>query len=521
MFTVSGNLGFANIIVDGNGSEKPLDGISGGIAYVQNGGSLKISNGAMLQNSVTTGDGGAVYVAAGGTATFSGGTINGNTAANGAGIYLTSGSRLNLSGNPSFGGTGTDTSGDLIRAGNFVTWSYTAGENEKNGGKNYTNVRQDIYIAGYENDPAASLAVTGNITSGNGTIWVWAEYAGHYEMLNQFAVIRNTAGTVNDNTYKAFRNARPDSVTLCGGDYLTGRKGDDPSYIYWTGGFDVQFKKIDGFGAPLPNAVFTLYEAVYNSATNTIDMGGATDRTAKSSNGDIPDPNNPGVMLPVGTVLFEKVPTGVYYMRETATPSADYVNNNNYIVLVGESTLEGAADADPRSGIWATDVLSGITKEHVNAQISKDIIGEPQDRVYAIFLIDSTTGKEAVATPDIAKYGVMNVSTAKTETILRKVEQPSTHSLSGAKFDLLYYDGSVAAKDLVSTLPSGVFFLDDLPKGIYFLHEKTVPTGYSGAKPFFVLIVQDDAVMLGDTSGIRSFSSIERARTAADSWRTN
>ena len=532
VLTIGNNATLQNSSVEGNGGAINL---ASGSSLTMSGGTIKDCN--------ATGLGGAVYVAANATASVSGGTINGNTAVNGAGIYLMSGSTLNLSGNPNFGGTdrkggsGTDKDDLMGTEGNFVLRDATfktETEEPTNGGKQYPKdgenylVRQDIYIAGYEQtDPAASLAVTGNITSGNGTIWVWADAVDHYEMLKQFAVFSgNGTGLSNANkesSMKAFRNARPDSETICGGDYLTGQMGETRNWIYWTGGFDVQFKKIDGFGEPLPNAVFTLYEAAYNSGTNTIDMGTATDIKARSSNGDIPDPNNPSVMLPVGTVLFEKVPTGVYYMKETTTPSADYVNNNTYIVLVGESTLEGAAEADPRSGIWATDVLSGITEGNVNAQISKEILGEPQDRVYVIFLIDSTTGK-AVATPDIAKYGVMNVSTAKTETILRKVEQPWTHSLSGAKFDLLYYDGSVAAKDLISTVPSGVFFLDDLPKGIYFLHEKTIPTGYSDATPFFVLIVQDDVVMLGSGSTIRSYKSIDGvdgARTAADSWRLN
>lgn len=493
VLTIGNNATLQNSSVEGNGGAVNL---ASGSSLTMSGGTIKDCN--ATGNGNANGFGGAVYVAANATASVRGGTINGNTAVNGAGIYLTAGSTLNLSGNPNFGGPGTDTDGNFTNEGNFVNWGYTAEANEKNGGKNYTNVRQDIYIAGYENDPAASLAVTGNITSGNGTIWVWAEYVGHYEMLNQFAVIRNTAGTVNDNTYKAFRNARPDSVTLCGGDYLTGRKGDDPSYIYWTGGFDVQFKKIDGFGEPLPNAVFTLYEAVYNSGTNTIDMGDTTGRTAKSSNGDIPDPNNPGAMLPVGTVLFEKVPTGVYYMRETATPSADYVNNNTYIVLVGESTLEGAG-TDPRSGIWASNVLSGITNDNVNAQISKDIIGEPQDRVYAIFLIGGTTGKEAVATPDIAKYGVLNVSTSEKTVILSKVNQVYSQ-LSDGRFIIYRFDRSPLERDnegepmVFSSDSRGVYFVGSLPYGTYLVEEIRQPAGYRMPSHYFVFTVTADGV---------------------------
>ena len=499
MIIVEGkNLTLTNIILDGSSVNVKTDG---GIAYVQKGGSLTVTNGAVLQNSVVSGNGGAVFVAQDGTVTVNSGTIDSNSAAYGAGIYLTAGSTLYLSGDPSFGGTDCVTQDELGSGkavddlkgtdGNFVRMDFKKGEELTNGGKQYRKdgdsylVRQDIFLAGTA-DFLGSINVTDSITSGNGTIWVWADNDKHYEMLKQFAVFSGNGTNLSDNvkasTMRAFRNARPDSDTICGGEYLTGQKGEEQNWIYWTGGFDIQFKKIDGFGNALSGAVFTLYEAAYDSTTNTIVMGSATDRTATSSDGNIPDPNNPGVMLPVGTVLFEKVPTGVYYMRETATPSVDYVNNNTYIVLVGESTLEGA---HTRTGIWASDgTLSGITESNVEAQI-KNVNGETTDRIYAIFLIDNTTG-EAVATPDIANFGIMNLSVAERKVILRKVAQNTYTTITGAKFRIFRADLSEVepvGNAYYEVGAAGCYFVGNLPFGKYYLVEIDVTeAGYSGNK---------------------------------------
>ena len=38
---------------------------------------------------------------------------------------------------------------------------------------------------------------------------------------------------------------------------------------------------------------------------------------------------------------------------------------------------------------------------------------------------------------------------------------------------------------------SGVYFIDKLPYGVYYLHEVTAPTGYSSGK-WFTLTVKDD-----------------------------
>ena len=99
---------------------------------------------------------------------------------------------------------------------------------------------------------------------------------------------------------------------------------------------------------------------------------------------------------------------------------------------------------------------------------------------YALFLIDSASGK-AVTTPDIAKYGVMNIPTAQRKALLRKVALTSYDSLKGAQFDILRYDRTVLASDQTS-LDTGVFFIGKLPYGTYYVHEKEYPTNQSVEK---------------------------------------
>ena len=116
MFTNKSELTLTVITLDGANNTYSAT-VDGGIVYVARGGSLTVTNGAVLQNAVTTENGGAVYADVNSTVNVNGGTINGNTAANGAGIYLAWSNAdnyavLNLSGSPNFGGTGTaDASG--------------------------------------------------------------------------------------------------------------------------------------------------------------------------------------------------------------------------------------------------------------------------------------------------------------------------------------------------------------------------------------------------------------------------
>ena len=231
MFTVEGELILENVVLDGAKSTQKAVTADGGIVNVPADGKLTVKTGAILRNSATSGNGGAIYVADEGTVTVSGGTINANAvrdAGLGAGIYLAEGARLNLSGNPYFGGTGVYNDGSM----NLTVGNIQGGAN-----------RQDIYIAGYHDDAedatnAESLVIDGDLLSGGGTIWVWAEEEPHYRTQQQFAKytedVRNPIVSM-----AALRNARPDTETGADqvGHYLYGvtKEDDTERNVYWVG----------------------------------------------------------------------------------------------------------------------------------------------------------------------------------------------------------------------------------------------------------------------------------------------
>lgn len=313
MITVGGDLTLYNVILDGAKSSFTARA-DGGIVHVENNGRLTIRNGATLQGSKTTAkggavyadrgstvtmtggtvslnesaeEGGAVYVADGGVVTMTGGTVNRNeSAGDGAGIYLAEGSKLNLSGNPGFGGNGLNVSGNIdTTKGNLKQGTLVA---QTNGGKNYEKARQDIFIAGYEGDDgatnAASLVVTGNLSSGNGTIWVWAAEVPHYQMLQQFAVIAEGAAVTADAVH-AFRNARDDTAAKNDtGEYLYGTlEGEKAGFVYWSGisgSRKVILRKVDSAHTSLKDREFSIYKGTsttpYKPKDETVPLSGLT-----------------------------------------------------------------------------------------------------------------------------------------------------------------------------------------------------------------------------------------------------
>lgn len=460
LFTVKngGDLTIGSVVLDGAKASYPIEG-NGGIANVESGGKLAILGGATLQNSKAA-SGGAVYVASGGTVTMTGGTIWKNESVeNGAGIYLEQGSTLNLSGNVSFGGKGTDIGGNIRnRDGNLQEGSLIA---KLNGGKAYERARQDIYLAEGGETPA-SIVLTGNMSGDAGGIWVWAESENHYVTMKPFATVQ-AGKSVDGATYAMFRNARSDDVTLCGGDtYLSGSAGEVAGLVYWSGGFDVQFNKIDGFGTPQSGATFTLYTDA--ACANPLAKGGeAATATSDAS----------------GAVLFEQVPGGIYYMKETRVP-AGYVNANTYVVLVGATALQGAG----------TGVLAGLAQSDIAAQVGTG--NDAKDA--AVFLY---ANGRATATPNIEQYGLMNISATERKVILKKVNG-SFEPLEGARFDILRYDRTVVASDTVS-YANGAFWIGNLPYGTYYLHE----TGYPTDTPrnwWFTLTVDAAGATVSDRS---------------------
>jgi len=232
------------------------------------------------------------------------------------------------------------------------------------------------------------------------------------------------------------------------------------NHVIWgtTGGAEVSFLKVDGFGKPLAGAKFSLYtNMACTSEKVTVTLGDGTSVTEVVSND-------------AGQVSF-RAPVGVYYMKETQSPTGYEPNNKVYIVLVGGTYMAVPAE---RSGEWA-GVLSGIQQGNVNSQRGTLTAGK-YEKDSAIFQLEE--GK-AVTTPDIAAYGIMNVSTTQPKMILRKIDESYT-SLEGAVFEIYSYDMTkldLSSDNLGPSDVNGVFFIGNLPYGYYYLHETTCPDG--------------------------------------------
>lgn len=484
LFTVeNGSLSLENIILDGTG----YTGLSnGGLICVNNGGKLSVGTGTTLQNSTDDTKGGAIYLAPGAEATVTACTITGNKAADGAGIYVSANAKLNISDSINFGGSS-------ITAGNFST-NAISGESPKNATQDYPYGRQDIYLAESEDAPT-SLYVTGELTGGDGTIWVWAESEKHYGMNKDFALVTSPA-LLTEATMHAFRNAREDAVTGCGSEYLTGQVGSQQMWIAWTGGINVNFKKTDGFGEKLEGAKFTLFTDL--ACTEFVMNQG--ERVTATSNEN-------------GVVTFEAVSNGVYYLMETVSPDGYEENTNRYILLVGKDYVTVPTDANKITGVWA-NVLRGITQEQIDAQRTAynkvfnntELYGDDYKRDetnYVIFRLEENADSYRYSTiPDIARKGIVNFSSVKRPVILSKVNTVLM-PLAGGKFTLRSIDGSEIKNDnLLDSDESGVFFAGVLSVGTYLLEETAAPhnpknSAESYTKPdhYFVFQVTESGIM--------------------------
>ncbi len=221
-------------------------------------------------------------------------------------------------------------------------------------------------------------------------------------------------------------------------------------------GVDVLFKKIDGFGNAVGGAEFTLYED-YNGAQNAT-AGKVVKITVNDAEANsVTSASAASGTVQIGDVCF-KAPVGTWYMRETGNPdSTKYADNDNIYQLVIQD---------------------------------KDNIA-----------IKRYDGTSAADIPDIAAYGIMNISKAERKTILRKINT-SFAPLDGAVFEIFRYDrtkvsGTDISGNTAETFTSGtcgVYFIGDLPHGTYYVHETVIPSAYQattsgGDGNWFVLTV--------------------------------
>ena len=325
LFTVSGRLRVKDIVLDGR-KDAFTAYADGGLFKVENEGTLEIESGAVLQNSfagttteadgvtvVKQHEGGAVYVAAGGTVRMSGGAVKGNVSdGDGAGIYLAAGSVLRLSGSPDFGGTDMDAGGYLKGVdGNFKNGTLTG---QNNGGKTYTKARQDIYLC--DGLKRARLIVEGDLSGADGSIWVWAEAADMYGQLKSFAGLAN--GITFTGKASVFRNAREDDVTLnTGGNPILGTsEGENRNLLYWSGdqgGARLILRKIEaGTDVSLANVTFTIYRGTSATPYAVLRRNGNV-----SVNEQLKDLTSDAT----GVFWAGKLPFGTYRIEEQQVPA--------------------------------------------------------------------------------------------------------------------------------------------------------------------------------------------------------
>ena len=314
--------------------------------------SKKYYYGTMIQqgNSQISGctaeyNGGAVFIEYGYYELKGNAGISGCTAKDGAGIYVSdyahtkdafiagtastsARTTLKLSGSPTFG-SGT--------AANTV--SVTGYSGQTNGGESvYTGnkARQDIYIAGFSGTDVASVQVTGDLTSGDGSIWVWAENEDHYQFEDQFAVFTDGV-TDKENTFKAFRNARHDGETdnplaSEGIKYLFGVEGEG-SFIVWgvvvEGSRRVILRKVSGKTGniydQLAGAVFTIYKGDTDTKIKGTDIYGNAEAESFESGAS-------------GVFFSGVMEYGRYELQETTAPGSYGSNEGNWFCLIVDGT---------------------------------------------------------------------------------------------------------------------------------------------------------------------------------------
>lgn len=407
-------------------------------------------------------------------------TRNGDVveAEKGACIYLEQGSRLNLSGSPKF-------SRNIL----------PNQERIPNGGVS-DNVRQDIYLAGYKSENAASIYVTGKLTTDENMIWVWPEESPHRLPNEQFAKIGRT--DIDDSSLNCLRNALSDTDTGCNyGEYLAGvRIGTDIENIYWDKMYTVSFKKKDNKAVGVPGAGFTLYKDM--DCTSVVAEAFSVDGDTQTK----------------GRVTFTSISIGAYYMKETTVPESFKANNATYLVLVGTPYLSNTTVS---KDLWEGDgPLNVPDAEVLVARLTTDA-----NKYYGIFPLDAN--KKAILRANLASntVGIENIRSDYPVSFM-KVDNKGK-ALPGAAFTIYsqmkdaegnpetFYDGypklmrwsrdgetypapvksadgTDAYKDIDNkTLPKGTVYFRELPLGTYFLLETEYPgRNGDGERTFFV-----------------------------------
>ena len=219
-----------------------------------------------------------------------------------------------------------------------------------------------------------------------------------------------------------------------------------------------------------------------------------------------------------GLVVFDKIPPGTYFLKETQAPKLkpdDAASTLRYeaaeeiykLVVDGKGYFTlytaGSKDADGKP-IWTT-----VTEvETAKTKLVK--VGDA-------YTLPGTAGANAEGTVGI--YSVMNVSPLTRKVILKKVKAAGDpyEPLDGKEFRIYradlseYTDGQVSGGGYVSGA-SGVYFIGELPYGVYYLEEKADPAIW-----FWLIVDESGTYMPGltEAGGAVQYGSKEDAMTAA------
>lgn len=486
----------------------------GGAISIGDGCTVSISNAQFTSNSVSSGDesaalGGAIKLG-NTTLDMMDVVIRQNTAYEGSAVYVVDDAVININGGSINGNITKGTSGGAINVGGIGSRIYFSGSPYVYANYDTAQKQQKNVVLNYDTNEIIRTSSSG-LTGG--TIGVYVIDGTDGSLFEEHGRAGKPFGTfASSNNLKAFKNDRLSD--LYG---VRNEKDNSDIMIYWVNlGVSVAFKKIDSFGNMLDGASFTLYTD--RNCTNVYQKDNHEYAITVSANGTTTRNSN-NVLLEKGTVLFEEIHEGIYYMKEnksansSGSPEGYLENGKTYLVLVGKETVKPSSLSSLLENISQADIDAQIKKYNDDKAFYKFI----EENRYAIFLIDensySSTYGKAVSVPDIAKYGVLNEPEDKQKTILEKTDDSNPKApLSGAVFEVLRYDRSkVYSADIFDIITSsftsgssGVYFVDDLPYGTYYLHETGYPEGVeqNGSEGWwYTLTVNEDGVSCSTQSG--------------------